>query len=713
METKMKMNNLFFNTKAMLIVLLLVLQVTTGFSQNKEPDLQPKVIQPGKSLHDAEPQPAFRMASIFTDHMVLQRDQPLPIWGWAAPGRPVTVEVGPHSARTRANAEGRWRLTLPLLESGKGSLTMTVKAGDETIRLTDILVGEVWLCSGQSNMEMTVYQSADGKAEIKAANHPNIRLFNIPRPNPLSTEPQDDVVGQWQACSPETIGDFSAVGYYFGREIHQSVDVPVGLISASWGGTIIETWTRQEEISRLPGMAERIAEAQDIHRDPTVVPQDMTAEEKLEAEIYQAEFKEKAEYKIAFDASKERSKNSYKAFSEARVNDELSRKMSSPDLDISSWKTMQLPNKWGEAGLPDYRGMVWFRKTIDVPESWVGKDLVLHLDQIYEANVTWLNGQYVASGSFKENPQVYSIPASLVKAGANTITVRVIDTFRPRGMSGNPEAMALCVAGSEETDRISLAGPWRYKPEVKLLRQLPWPKDHVNHPTLLYNTMIHPLVPFAIRGITWYQGENNHGDGMRYFDKMQALIQSWRNVFLRPDAPFYYVQIAPYTYGGDMEYALPELWEAQTAALDIPHTGMAVISDIVISNWLHPSNKQDVGKRLALWALAKDYGQDDLVYSGPLYKSMAIEGSKIRLSFDHVGSGLASRDGKPLDWFLIAGENGRFVKAQAVIEGNTIVVSSDAVDKPIAARFAWHQEAQPNLINKEGLPAGPFRTYRP
>ena len=666
-------------------------------------------------LHAAEPQPAFRTAGIFTDHMVLQRAQPLPIWGWAAPGRAVTVELGPHSARTRANAEGRWRLTLPSLESGKGPLTMTVKAGDETIRLTDILVGEVWLCSGQSNMEMTVYQSADGKAEIKAANHPNIRLFNIPRPTAMASDPQDDVVGQWQACSPETIGDFSAVGYYFGREIHQSIDVPIGLISASWAGTIIETWTRHEEISRLPGMTERIAAAQDSHRDPTVVPQDMTAEEERAAKIYQADFKAKADYKFAFKASVERAKKSSQAFGEARANDKLARNMTSPDLDLSSWKTMEIPNRWGEAGLPDFRGMVWFRKTIDVPASWAGKKLVLHLDRILEGDVTWFNDKQVGATKIADyhKPRVYSIPAKHVKAGANTITVRVVDTFRSRGLSGKAEAMALCVAGSEETDRISLAGPWRYKPEVQLLAHLPWPDDQVNHPTLLYNTMIHPLVPFAIRGITWYQGEQNNGDGMLYFDKMQALIQSWRNVFLRPDAPFYYVQIAPYTYGGDMEYALPELWEAQTAALDIPHTGMAVISDIVISNWLHPANKQDVGKRLALWALAKDYGQEDLVHSGPLYKSMAIEGSKIRLSFDHTGSGLASRDAKPLDWFEIAGKDGKFVKAQAVIDGNTIVVSSDAIAKPTAARFAWHQEAQPNLMNEEGLPAAPFRTHRP
>ncbi|MDB4635123.1 sialate O-acetylesterase [bacterium] len=666
-------------------------------------------------LHADEPQPAFRTAAIFSDHMVLQRDQPLPVWGWAAPGRAVTVDVGPHSARTRTNAEGRWRLTLPPLESGKGPLSMSVKAGNETIRLTDILVGDVWLCSGQSNMEMSVSQSADGKAEIKAANHPQIRLFNVPRPiDPIAIDPQDDLVGQWETCSPETIPDFSAVGYYFGREIHQRTNVPIGLINSSYGGTIIETWTRQEEISRLPDMTERIAVAQDIHYDPALVPQDMTAEEKRAAKIHQADIKARADYKLTYKASADRAAKSRQAFNEARANDELARKMTSSDLDLRSWNTMEIPNEWGKEGLPDFRGMVWFRKTIDVPESWAGKKLVLHLDRIYEGDVTWFNGNQVGATVIANyhNPRVYSIPANLVKAGANTITVRVTDTYLPRGMSGNADVMALCVAGSEETDRIGLAGPWRYKPGVQLLAKLPFPHVDINHPTLLYNTMIHPLVPFAIRGITWYQGEQNNGDGMLYFDKMQALIKSWRNVFLRPNAPFYFVQIAPYSYGGGMERALPLLWEAQSTALNISHTGMAVISDIVHVSWLHPSNKQDVGKRLALWALAKDYGQDGLVYSGPLYKSMAIEGSKIRLSFNHTGSGLTSRDAKPLDWFEIAGKDGRFVKAQAVIEGNTVVVYSDAIAKPTAARFAWDQVAVPNLINKEGLPTGPFRTNR-
>jgi sialate O-acetylesterase len=367
--------------------------------------------------------------------------------------------------------------------------------------------------------------------------------------------------------------------------------VPVGLINASWGGTIIETWTRHEEISRLPGMTERIAEAQDIHRDPTVVPKGMTAREKRAAEIHLADFKAKAKYKLAFKASQERTAKSRQAFNEARANDELARKMMRPDLDFRRWKTMEIPNEWGKEGLPDFRGMVWFRKTIDVPESWAGKNLVLHLDRIYEGDVTWINGQRVGATKPANyyNQRVYSIPVSLVKAGANTITVRVIDTYRSRGMTGNADVMALCIAGSEETDRIGLAGPWRYKPEAHLFDSLPYPDDQVNHPTLLYNTMIHPLVPFAIRGITWYQGEQNYGDGMLYFDKMQALIQSWRNVFLHPDTPFYFVQI----------------------------------------------------------------------------------------------------------------------------DGNTIVVSSDAIVKPTAARFAWHQEAVPNLMNKEELPAAPFRTHRP
>ena len=689
------MNNLFFNTKAMLIVLLLVLQVTTGFSQNKEPDLQPKVIQPGKSLQAAEPQPAFRMAGIFTDHMVLQREQPLPVWGWAAPGRAVTVEVGPHSARTRANAEGRWRLTLPSLESGKGSLTMTVKAGDETIRFIDILVGEVWLCSGQSNMQMSVDRSVNGKTEITAANHPEIRLFSVPLTTAI--DPQDDISGQWQVCSPETISDFSAVAYYFGRELNQRINVPIGLIHSSWGGTIIETWTRQEEISQLPGMTERIAEIQDDLHNPQSFAKDVTKKNKPVLKSWQE-------------------------LIDAESDAKLVRKMTSPDLNLQSWKTMQIPNQWEKTGLPDFNGMVWFHKTIDIPESWVGKNLVLQLGPVDEVDVTWFNGKRIgATGSLKGGnisnwykPRVYGIPFSLVKAGPNTITVRAIDTGAAGGLWGAaPEDMALCVSGSEKTDRIGLAGPWRYKPGIELVGKMTASGPGPNHPTLLYNAMINPLVPFSIRGAIWYQGESNNGDGMRYFDKMQVLIQSWRNVFLRPDAPFYFVQIAPYRYGSGQELALPQLWEAQTAALNIPHTGMAVTSDIGNITDIHPNNKQDVGKRLALWALSKDYGQDNLVYSGPLYKSMAIEGSKIRLSFDHPGSGLASRDAKPLDWFEIAGEDGKFVKAQAVIEGNTIVVSSDAIDKPITARFAWDQEAEPNLINKEGLPASSFRTHRP
>ena len=233
----------------------------------------------------------------------------------------------------------------------------------------------------------------------------------------------------------------------------------------------------------------------------------------------------------------------------------------------------------------------------------------------------------------------------------------------------------------------------------------------INHqsPLALYNGMIAPLVPYGIRGALWYQGESNNGEAMLYFEKKKALIAGWRSIWNKPDLPFYFVQLAPFRYGGDPKN-LAGIWEAQTATLSIPNTGMAVTVDISNLTDIHPKNKQDVGKRLALWALAQLYGKSDLVYSGPLYKSMAVEGNKIRLSFDHVGGGLVSRDGKPLNWFTIAGEDKNFVEAKAVIDGDSVVVSADSVANPVAVRFGWTQEAEPNLSNKAGLPASPFRT---
>jgi len=479
-----------------------------------------------------------RLPRIFGNQMVLQRDLPVRVWGTADPGEKVTVSIGKNQSNATADAHGKWKVELPALAAGN---PIEVKvSGKNTITLRDVLVGEVWVCSGQSNMQMAVQHAADGKKETAAATHPQIRLFTVPML--VATEPVDDVDAYWKECTPESIPSFSAVAYYFGRSLNEQLGVPIGLINTSWGGTRIEPWT------------------------PPV--------------------------------------------------------------------------------------------------------------------------------GFRAVPAVASIADDVEKAGANYVrtTVAAVGAF----------AKWLPTAEKARDARTAIPAPPA------------WPTHPLSNnraPTALYNGMIHPLVPFAIRGAIWYQGESNLGEGMLYFDKMKALIQGWRSVWNEGDFPFYYVQLAPYTYGKSNPTALPRIWEAQTAALCMPNTGMAVTNDIGNVKDIHPKDKQDVGKRLALWALAKNYGKE-IVYSGPLYKSMSVDGSKIRMKFNHVGGGLAARDGKPLTWFTIAGEDQKFVDAQAKIDGDAIVVSAPNVEKPVAVRFGWDQVADPNLANIEGLPASAFRTDR-
>ncbi|MBN1341595.1 MAG: sialate O-acetylesterase [Phycisphaerae bacterium] len=485
-----------------------------------------------------------RLPHIIGSHMVLQQDKPLPIWGWADPGEKVTVKLGDREKSATTNEHGRWAVRFPAMKAG-GPIEMTV-SGKNTLKLTDILIGEVWVCSGQSNMEMGVGPAANGKEEIAAAKHPNIRLFQVPhRPSGL---PESDIDVPWEHCTPESVargdyGGFSAAGYYFGRALQKELNVPIGLIDTSWGGTRIEPWTPPEGFASVPalrGICETIAKANQ-----------------------------------------------------------------------------------------DYFNAV--PKAVEQIAAWVP----------------------VAKKDLEEGKRVSPPPG-----------------FPNHALNSHGQ------------------------------------------PTGLYNGMVQPIVPFAIRGAIWYQGESNRGEGMLYFEKMKALIDGWRKVWAEGDFPFYFVQLAPFRYQGDV-LALPMIWEAQNASLAIPNTGMCVTVDIVANIAdIHPINKQDVGKRLALWALAKTYGKEGLVYSGPLYKSMAVDGNKARITFDHVGGGFVSRDGKPLTHFQVAGEDKKFVDAKAEIDGATVVVSSDQVAKPVAVRFGWHQEAQPNLSNKEGLPASPFRTDR-
>ena len=479
-----------------------------------------------------------RLASMFSDNMVLQRQKEIPVWGWAEAGEKISVEFAGRSGKTVADAKGKWMVRLEPVEAG-GPFEMTVR-GNNTVTFTNVMVGEVWVCSGQSNMEFPLERSQGARDEIKNATNSDIRLFSIPKT--ISEKPKDDVEASWQVCIPDFADNFSAVAYHFGKYINSQLDVPIGLIQSAYGGSKIEPWMTIDAYKQVPSLS-------------------------------------------------------------------------------------------------------------NVVEYIEGSDQV-YREKIAEA-------------------------------------LDALEIYLP-----------MAKKSIEAGEQVPAPMKWPVHPLARDKQQ----------PTCLYNGMINPIIPFGIRGVIWYQGESNHEDGLAYFPKMQALINGWRQIWNQGDFPFYYVQLAPFNYRGIEPTELPRTWEAQTACLQIPNTGMAVTVDIGNIWDIHPKNKQDVGKRLALWALAKDYGMEDIVYSGPLYKSMEIKDGKVYISFDHVGKGLKSRDGKALSWFSIAGEDKEFYPAKAKIKGKKVVVSSKLVPNPVAVRFGWDQKAEPNLSNKNGLPASPFRT---
>ena len=625
--------------------------------------------------------PALKLPAILGNNMVLQQGKPVPVWGWATPGEAVIVKIAGQEKATKADANGKWQVKLDPLKAGGGPYELTV-AGATTITLKNILVGEVWVCSGQSNMQFGTGGALNAAEEIKQATFPNIRLFVTNYAAPAA--PAADCQGAWAECSPQTVGGFSAVGYFFGRKLHQDLGVPVGLIDSAVGGTPVESWTSREGLAAEPEgklFAERLDQIMAAYPE---------AVKKYEETLANFE-KDKA----AADA--------------AKPDDST---WGTADLDDTKWQDMALPTRWEAVGL-DIDGVVWFRTSVAVPEAWVGKDLSLKLGPIDDNDITYVNGEKVGETNGWTTPRVYPVPGKLVKAGKLVIAVRVTDTGGAGGIWGKPEDLTLAPAAGEGKDALTLAGKWRYAVAVKLLPRPGPPMGPGNAwlPTSLYNGMIAPLVPFAIQGAIWYQGEANAGRAYQYRALMPAMIRDWRRVWGQGDLAFGMVQLANFTAAvptpGDSDWA--ELREAQTLALKTPNTGMAVIIDIGDAADIHPKNKQDVGLRLALWALAQTYGKK-LVYSGPLYDSLKIDGDKVRLSFKHLGGGLVAKGGA-LKTFAIAGEDKKWVWADAVIDGATVVVSSAQVPKPVAVRYAWANNPEGcNLYNQEGLPASPFRS---
>ena len=632
----------------------------------------------------AEPASDVELPSLFSDNMVLQRDMPVPIWGTASPGGKVIVQMNGRTKKAVVQKDGRWKATLGKMAAG-GPYELQVIGRDTTI-FKNVMIGEVWLCSGQSNMEMPL--AGWGKVnnyeqEIAAADYPNIRLLQIE--HTLATKPTSDVRSAgWKTCSPASVAGFSATAYFFGRHLVKNLNIPIGLIHSSWGGTVVEAWTSAATLKQHPDFAEIVQKIQNNEFDE---------------QGFMAPYMEKA---VQWAQEAEKQIAALGGYDHGWQN---------ADFNDSAWPTMELPRLWETAGL-DVDGVVWFRKTVDLPAAWDGGDVTLSLGPINDCDITWFNGVKVGGTGHPLVPRFYKIPGSLVKAGPNVIVVQVLDIGNKGGLYGQPEQLSLTTASH---DSISLAGTWRYKPDplpidLTKLPTLPDIPNTANRPTVLFNGMISPLIPYGIRGAIWYQGESNAGRAYQYRDLFKMLIRDWRSHW-GVDFPFLFVQLAnfmqPKPLPGDDAWA--ELREAQLMALSLPNTGMAVAIDIGDAKDIHPKNKQEVGRRLALNALGLVYGKD-VVYSGPIYKSMSVEGNKIRLTFDHVDGGLTTPNNEKLTGFAVAGGDSIFTWADAEIDGETVVVSSPYVANPVAVRYAWAANPICNLYNKAGLPASPFRT---
>jgi sialate O-acetylesterase len=642
----------------------------------------------GCSLMNA-PATHVRLPALFADHMVLQRDTPIAVWGWGSPGGTVSVGIAGRRKEAIVEPDGTWRVSLAPLAAG-GPYELSV-VGADILSIEDVMVGEVWLASGQSNMEWPVERASNAAVEIEAADHPGVRLFKVERA--FDVVPRRDAKAKgWMPVTPETVPGFSAVAYYFGRALRHHMSVPIGLIQSVWGGTPAEAWTSAAALAEFPDFRDAV---ESLEGDS-----DVTAN-KREALVsaYERRFAAWLESLTAMDAGYEHGQPRW----------------ATADYDATSWPTMRLPGAWEAAGLPDYDGVVWFRQAFELPAAWAGQELTLHLGEIDDIDTSWVNGVKIGATTHHRAKRAYRIPMVILKPGRNVIAVRVLDLGGRGGFWGHAEEIYLTPShATDERARLSLAGVWAYRPALDLRRspaRRSRPQGPQTHPTVLFNAMIAPLVPYAVRGVIWYQGESNTRRAHQYRSLFPAMIEDWRRHWKLGDFPFLFVQLANFLprQKDPVEHdTWPELREAQSTALSLPGTAMVVTIDIGEADTVHPRNKQDVGERLALAARRLAYGED-VFASGPMYRDMSIERTAIRLRFDQTGSGLIARGGK-LAGFAIAGEDRKFLWAAARIEGDSIVVSNPEVGDPVAVRYAWANNPIISLYNAQGLPASPFRT---
>jgi sialate O-acetylesterase len=640
--------------------------------------------QPVPAVHRDEE--GLRLPALFSDHMVLQQESTVPIWGWARPGAEVAVSV-PWSAepvRGTAAADGRFRLQFTTPKADGVSFTLGVRSGQGQRELNDVVLGEVWLCSGQSNMEWPLADQGgyggvvDQEQELAAAERPALRLFTVRRKIAFAAE--TDCKGQWARCTPASAASFSAVGYYLGRRLQQELTVPVGIICSAWGGTRAEAWTSPEALAHLSDHEALIAEL-------AQATQAAASEPALRQAFWSAV---QALDPVVADLRPEAA-----AFRDA------------------GWQDAELPAPWSRSGLTDHDGVVWYRRTVAIPADWAGRELMLELGPIDDMDTVFFDGARLDGcevlGRFQQ-PRHYGVPGDRVRGGSVVLAVRVVDTGGEGGFTGKPAQMVLHPKDGPAGESLPLHGTWRMHKGARLdqLPTFPQARVHANLPSVLYHGMLAPLVPFALRGCTWYQGESNRTRAAQYRELLPAMIRDWRALWGR-ELPFYLVQIAPFQYEDDTGEAA-ELRDAQAAALSLPATGMVVTMDIGEPRDIHPRHKREVGERLALQALRNSYGRTAVVCDGPTFASVAAEDGALRVRFGHTDGGLRAGTGGPKS-FEVAAQDGVFHAARASIDGDLVLLRCEAVPRPVMVRYAWAAAPDPaaDLSNGKGLPAVPFR----
>lgn len=628
----------------------------------------------GLMLLAAQPaQAKVTLPLLFSDGAVVQRDQPLVIWGWATPGARVEVRFDGHAASATTGQDGGWKVELPAHAAG-GPYALQVTGDGSALRLGDVLVGDVWLASGQSNMEMPVMQAANAQSEIAAARDTSIRHFKIPKS--WSGQPQAQLAGgAWKAASPQTVGDFSAVAYYFARELRaRHAAVPIGIIDSSWGGSSIEAWTDADN----QGL-----DAQAIARQG----REREARDALALADTQARLAR---------------------WGKADADDSH---WQEADFDDHDWDRIAVPGLWETGGYNGMDGVAWYRAGFTLTAAEAAAGVTLGVGRIDDSDVTWVNGRQVGETRMQYNlPRVYAVAPAVLRPGLNQVAVRVSDFGGGGGIHGEAGEVFVQPKGAAKR---ALDGEWKFRPARVSVALV---DDKNQLPALLYNAMIHPLQPYPLRGVIWYQGEANaatRDTALHYRQQFPAMIRQWRAQWNAPELPFLWVQLANFVSGADTATDSPWalLRESQSGALALPATAQAVIIDIGNPNDIHPLDKQDVGKRLALAARKVTYGES-LVFSGPVYDAMRIEGRSLRLTFKPSPSALAVRGGgNRVQGFMLAGDDQRFHPADAKLDGDTVVVSSDGVPQPRAVRYGWSDNPEhANLINGDNLPASPFRS---